>query len=128
MRIEYIRLAGLQCVILITGSTLAYLVVTHLAAGSVAYGSCVALVSTLWLSMRLGQTEHHDGSGAEKKILRHAYRTALERYAVVLLLLALGFKLLQLAPFWVLAGFVAGQSAWLLVPVWKISLRMQNDK
>lgn len=118
MRIEYIRLAGLQCAITITGSALAYLVVTHQAAGSVAYGGSVALANALWLSWRLGQAERQENTGAEK-CLRHAYRTAIERFAGVLLLLALGFKLLQLAPLWLLAGFVAGQSAWLLAPIWK---------
>lgn len=127
MRVEYLRLAGWQCAITITGATLAYLVVTHLAAGSVAFGGGIALVSTLWLAMRLAQAERLESPGAERS-LRHAYRTAIERFAGVLLLLALGFKVLQLAPLWVLAGFVTGQSAWLFAPVWKRSSRMQNDK
>jgi ATP synthase I chain len=118
MRIEYIRLAGLQCVITITGTTLTYLVVTPLAAGSVAYGGCIVLVSTLWLSWQLSRGERQEYLGAEI-CLRHAYRTAIERFVWVLFLLALGFKLLELAPLWLLAGFVAGQSAWLFVPVWK---------
>lgn len=118
MRVEYLRLAGLQCAITITGATLAYLVITHLAAGSVAFGGGIALVSTLWLAMRLAQAERLESTGAERS-LRHAYRTAIERFAWVFLLFAAGLRLLELAPLWLLAGFVAGQSAWLLAPVWK---------
>ncbi|MBI5659119.1 MAG: ATP synthase subunit I [Nitrosomonadales bacterium] len=118
MRVEYARLAGLQCAITITGSTLVCLVVTHLAAGSVAYGGGIALVSTLWLAMRLAQAERQENSGAERS-LRHAYRTVLERFAWVFLLFAAGLRLMELAPLWLLVGFVAGQSAWLLAPVWK---------
>lgn len=118
MRIEYARLAGLQCAITITGSILAYLVVTRLAAGSFAYGAGIALVGTLWLAMRLAQSERRENSGAGE-CLRYAYRTAIERFAWVFLLFATGFKVLELAPIWLLAGFVAGQSAWLLAPVWK---------
>ena len=126
MRPEYIRLVGLQCAIMIFGAILTYFVVTPLAARSVAYGSCVALVSALLLSWRLRQGERHENSGAEW-CLRQAYRTATERFVVVIFLLASGFKLLELAPLWMLAGFVAGQSAWLVVPVWT-RLRTQNDK
>ena len=127
MRFEYIRLAVLQCAITIIGAVLTYFfVVTPLAARSVAYGSCIALVSTLWLSWRLKQGECHEGLGAES-CLRHAYRTAIERFVWVFFLLALGFKLLELAPLWMLLGFVVGQLAWLVAPVWT-RLRTQNDK
>ncbi|MBI4937993.1 MAG: ATP synthase subunit I [Nitrosomonadales bacterium] len=127
MRIEYIRLAGLQCAITITGSAFAYFVATQQAAVSAAYGGSVALVSALWLSLRLGQSERQ-GSGAEK-CLRHAYRAAAERFVGVLILLALGFRL-QLAPLWILSGFVAGQAAWLLAPVWKCrsGTKIENAK
>ena len=116
MRSEYIRLVGLQCAIIITGSTLNYFVVSYLAAESFAYGSCVALVSTLWLAWRVGQGERHEGLSAEW-CLRQAYRTAIERFLWVVFLLALGFKLLELASIWILAGFVAGQSAWLFAAI-----------
>ena len=116
MRSEYIRLIGLQCAITIIGSTLNYFVVSHFAAESFAYGSCIALVSTLWLAWRVRQGEHHEGSSAES-CLRHVYRTTLERFVWVVFLLALGFKLLGLVSIWILVGFVSGQSAWLVVPV-----------
>ena len=125
MRNEHIRIAGLQSAITITGFILAYLVVNQLAAWSLAFGGWIALVSTLWLAMRLGQAERQKKMEAGES-LRHAYRTAIERYIWVFLLFATGFKLLQLAPLWVLTGFVAGQTAWLFAPVWKNRVRNKN--
>lgn len=126
-RLEYIRLAGLQCAIAITGAVLAYFfVATPLAAKSVAYGSCIAIVSTVLLSRGLKQGERHENLSAGW-YLRQAYQTAIKRYVAVIFLLALGFNLLEFAPLWMLAGFVGGQSAWLVAPVWT-RLRTQNDK
>lgn len=125
MRNEHIRIAGLQSAITITGFFLAYLVVNQLAAWSAAFGGWIALVSTLWLAMRLGQAERQQKMDAGES-LRHAYRTAVERFAWVFLLFGAGFKLLELEPLWVLAGFVAGQSAWLIAPVWKSRLENKN--
>jgi len=116
MHPEYTRLVGLQGAITIIGAALTFFVVTPLAAKSVAYGSCVALVGTLFLAWRLRQGESRENLGAGW-YLRQAYSTAIERFVWVVFLLAVGFGLLKLAPLWVLAGFVAGQAAWLVVPV-----------
>lgn len=124
MRPEYIRLVGLQCAIMIIGALFTYFVVTPQAARSVAYGSCVALVSALLLSWRLRRGERHVNLGAEW-CLRQAYRTAIERFVLVVFLLAAGFGLLRLAPLWALAGFVAGQAAWLATPV---LMKFENTK
>lgn len=125
MHPEYIRLVGLQGAITIIGAVLTYFVVTPLAAKSVAYGSCVTLVGTLLLAWRLRQGERRENPGAEW-YLRQAYHTAIERFVWVAFMLAVGFGLLKLAPLWVLAGFVAGQAAWLAAPV-LMKLRTQND-
>lgn len=124
MRSEYIRLVGLQCVIMIIGALFTYFVVTPQAARSVAYGSCVALLSALLLSWRLKRGGRHENLGAAW-CLRQAYRTAIERFALVVFMLAAGFGLLKLAPLWVLAGFVAGQAAWLAIPV---LMKFENTK
>jgi len=124
MRPKYIRLVGLQGVVTIIGAALAYFVVTPLAAKSVAYGSCVALSGTLLLAWRFRQGESRKNSDAAW-YLRQAYRTAIERYVWVVFMLAAGFGLLKLAPLWVLAGFVAGQAAWLAVPV---LMKFENTK
>lgn len=121
---EYARLVGLQGAIMALGAVLTYFVVTPLAAKSVAYGSCVAVVGTLLFAWRFMQGESRENSDAAW-YLRQAYRTAIERYVWVVFMLAAGFGLLRLAPLWVLAGFVAGQAAWLAVPV---LMKFENTK
>lgn len=121
---EYARLIEVQGAITIIGAVLAYFVVTSLAAKSVAYGSCVAMVGTLLLAWRFRQGKSRESSGATW-YLRQAYRTAIERFVLVVFMLAAGFGLLKLAPLWVLAGFVAGQAAWLTVPV---LMKFENTK
>ncbi len=117
MRPEQLRLAGIQGGITIIGAAVTYVVVAPWAAASVAFGGCVATVGTLFLAWRFvwgGRREH---LGAEW-ILRHAYRTALERFMLVAFLLGIGFEFFKLAPVWLLAGFAGGQLAWLAVPLW----------
>jgi hypothetical protein len=126
MRPEYSRLAGLQASIIIIGAAITNIAVTLLTAKSFAYGGVVTLASTLFLSWRLSQGDKRDELPAEW-CLRQAYRTAIERFAGMILLLALGFKLLKFEPLWMLTGFVITQSAWMMIPVW-IKLSTSLDK
>ena len=131
MRTEYARLLGLQSLlglqgaIVIIGTIITYVIVTPPAAKSFAYGSLVSLIGALYLAWRLKQGERQLDVDAGQ-VLRNAYKTVIERFVWAALMLGLGFKLLELTPLWLLAGFVVGQAAWLLVPVW-IRLRTQND-
>lgn len=120
---DQIRLAGLQGAITIMGAVVAYVVVDPWAAMSAAFGGCVAVVGTLFLAWRYIVGERRAYLGAEW-ILRHAYRTVLERFVLAVALLALGFGVLRLAPVWLLAGFVVVQLAWLAAPVW---MRTKNE-
>lgn len=126
MRSEHVHLAVSQGAITISGAVITYFAVTPQAAGSVAYGSCVAWAGTLLLVWRHRQGERSENSDAEW-YLRQVYRTAIERFVWVAVMLAVGFKFLKLEPLWVLAGFIVVQAAWLAIPVW-MKLRMQNDK
>lgn len=126
MHLEHLRLASVQGAITIIGAAVAYVVVTPLAAKSVAFGSSVAMLGTLFLAWRLVTGKHRENLGAEWA-LRQAYRTAIERFMLIASLLVIGFGFFKLAPSWLLAGFVLGQLAWLAVPVW-VKLRTQNDK
>ena len=126
MRPEHARLAGLQGVIIISGAANVYFVASAPAAKSFVYGGCVTLTGTLFFAWRLRRGESRETENA-MWYLRLAYRTALQRYVGTVFLLATGFKLFKLAPLWLLAGFVIGQAAWLLTPVWT-RLRTQNDK
>jgi hypothetical protein len=122
---EYIRLVWAQATITIIGAALTFSLINQPAAKSVLYGSGIALVSTLFLALRLKQGNNNMNLGAEWA-LRQAYRTAIERYVWTGIMLGTGFGLLKLVPQWMLAGFVVVQSAWLLIPIW-IKLRKQND-
>lgn len=124
MRAEFARLIGLQSVIVATGAAVTYWFANLPAVKSFVYGSIVAIMGALFLAWRYRQGLKH--SEAEW-VLRHAYKTAIERFIWAVFLLALGFELLGLAPLWLLAGFVVGQVAWLLASVW-MGLRTQNDK
>ena len=124
MQLDHLRLASLQCAVAIIGAAVAYVVVTPLAAKSVAYGSGVTMLGTLFLAWRLVAGKRQEILGAEW-ILRHAYRTAIERFLLAASLLILGFEYFKLAPAGLLAGFVLGQLAWLVVPVWA---KFENTK
>lgn len=125
MRSEYARLLSLQSAIVIIGTIITYMIVSSPAAKSYAYGSIVALIGALYLAWRQKQGEKQLDVDAGQ-VLRKAYKTAIERFVWAGFMLAIGFKLLELTPLWLLAGFVVGQMAWLFVPIW-IRLRTQND-
>ena len=126
MRPEYFRLAGLQGAITIICAITAYFIGTPLAAKSVAYGSSVALVGTLFLAWRFHQGEARVEASAEW-YLRQAYRAEVLRFAWAAAMLAAGFWALRLSPPAVLGGFVATQLAWLLHPVWGRPGRVQEE-
>lgn len=117
MRPEYVRLAGLQGALTAAGAAAVYYAAAPFQALSVAFGGCVAMAGTVFLAWRYvsGRRQEHLGAGL---VLRKAYRTAMERFFLSALLLALGMVKLKLAPFWLLAGFVGGQLAWLAAPLW----------
>ncbi len=125
MRSDQVRLAGVQGAITLTGAAVTYVFVTPIAAGSAAYGGLAAVTGTLFLAWRYARGKSQEHLGAEW-ILRHAYRTAMERFMLVACLLAAGFALLKLAPVWLLAGFVWGQLAWLATPLWAGRSRTTN--
>jgi hypothetical protein len=117
MRSEKVRLAGLQSVITITSAAVAFIFAAPLVAGSIAFGGCVSILGTLFLAWRFATGGRQETQDAVK-VLRHAYRTAMERFMLAVFLLSIGFGILKLAPVWLLAGFISGQLAWLAVPVW----------
>ena len=83
------------------------------AAGAVWFGGLVATCNALWLLWRRYRTERGRALSAGES-LRVLYRTALERFVVVALLLALGLGVLHLHPLALLTGFVVGQLALVL--------------
>lgn len=124
MHSEYIRLQVLQLVAVLIGALIVYWQANTLASKSYAYGSVVVMVGVTILALQHRWSE----SRIEKveSVLRHAYKTAIQRFVGAIFLLAVGFKLLNLAPLWLITGFVVGQVTWLFVPIW-MRLRTQND-
>lgn len=84
--------------------------------GALAYGCFVSFSNTALLAWRYKQGKHKASLDA-RWALRQAYRTAIERYMLIVFLLAAGYKLLGLFPLWMLAGFVVGQVVWILTLV-----------
>lgn len=111
----YARLAGLQA-LLVLGSLVAGFYIIPVNANALAYGGGMALFNTLLLAWRFKQGERKVGLGTGW-VLGQAYRTVVERYIWAILWFAVGYKLLGLAPLWMMAGFVAGQVGWVFALV-----------
>lgn len=77
------------------------------------YGGAVALANAGLLVYRWwrGVKDYHcDG----ERHLRSFHRSSLERFFVVMLLMAAGLGLLRLAPLPMVTGFILGQLAWVI--------------
>ena len=82
-------------------------------AGAVLYGGAVALANTgllVW-RWRQGRYDYHCDGGRHMK---QFYRSSLERFFVVGIVLAVGMYGLKLDPLPVLLGFIVGQVAWMI--------------
>ena len=95
--------------LLLIGATAAvfYLIRDHLWAGAAIFGGITALLNLLLLSWRAQRTEKLAGPSARLN-LRHFYLSALERFAAVAFMFALGLVALRLPPVPLLVGFVVG--------------------
>jgi hypothetical protein len=81
-----------------------------LAAG---YGGMAAVLNSALLYWRWAQGTRRFHSDPDRH-LRAFYRSSMERFLMVGLWLAAGLALLGLAPLALVAGFVAGQLAWMI--------------
>ena len=81
------------------------------AALSATFGVVVVLLATLLLLARKRALELHPEWDAARQ-LHAAKRTAWERLALVAVLLSLGFLSDNIAPGWMVTGFVVGQASW----------------
>ena len=78
------------------------------------FGGAASLANTGLLWWRWHQGLHRYDSDAGRH-LRSFFRSSIERFFVVGILLAAGFLLLRFEPLALLAGFVIGQLAWIVV-------------
>ena len=103
-----------QGMIVLVGVMLAYLHGGLIAAGAAMFGGLVAVANTgllMWRMRSAGPGEY----GSAQRVLWRVYRTGLERFALVGVLLALGMVLFEQDRSAVVAGLVLGQLAWLVV-------------
>jgi len=104
------RLAVLQLLLLAVTSAVFFVYVGGFQAVSVWGGGVIAISNTLLLEWRRGGADNGRAlSGSES--LRLLYRTALERFLLVVLLFALMLGMLQLDPPALITGFIVGQLA-----------------
>ena len=110
-----LQIIGLQVILTITGAVVAYFVDNLQSGISVLWGGFCALVNVCLLLWRM-----HTGAGLDadaNRQLRLMYRSVLERFFVVMGLLALGMLRVNVAPLAILLGFIAGQMVLILVPL-----------
>lgn len=81
---------------------------------SALFGGGIAVLNVQLLRWRTGQVQVRRGLSAGQSLVTF-YRSALERYLVVIGLLALGMGWIELPPLPLVVGFVAGQVATLLL-------------
>lgn len=105
----------LQLISLIIAAIAVYFVGNSLFGISVLWGGLAALANSvlLWCRMRPERVPTAD----PHRHLRMMYRSSMERFFVVAMLLVLGLVKLHLVPLAMLLGLVAGQLALVFVPL-----------
>ena len=104
----------LQIIFIIISAGVAFLIDNPQSGISIIWGGFCALVNVLILIWRMRQYKQNIDANRH---LRLIYRSALERFFVVIGLLAFGMFRLKLQPAAVILGFVLGQVAIVLVPL-----------
>lgn len=104
----------LQVALITISVSVAYLTDNPQSGISIIWGGFCALVNVSLLIWRMGQYKQNMDANRH---LRLIYRSALERFFVVIGLLAFGMLRLKLQPGAIILGFVTGQVAIVLVPL-----------
>lgn len=104
------RVVSIQISLAIGSAAIFYLAGAGLLAQAFFYGMVVALINVLLIMGRIRKCNRRARLDPERD-LREMYRSSLERFFIVGLLLAFGIGWLKLMPVAVLAAFVMGQLA-----------------
>lgn len=110
------RVAGYQAGLTAISSALAYMLVNGAGAKAVLFGGAIALVNTLMLSWRIRKSMQQPDLSPHQELGR-LYRSSMERFFVVALLLAAGLGWLKLMPAPLLVGFILGQLTLIVLPI-----------
>lgn len=99
-----------QLLFIAAATVIFFIIYGGLSAISAGFGGAIALANGLLLGWRRHMADSGRAlSGAAS--MRLLYRTAIERFVLVIALFALGMGVLELEPVALLAGFIAGQLA-----------------
>ena len=102
-----------QWVLVWTAVLVVYAAFGRATAQPVMGGGLIAISGSALLWLRWWQSNKRVQADAQQAV-RAVYRTGLERFVLVVILLALGLSYFKQAAVALLAGFVLGQLAWLI--------------
>ena len=108
------RVLNLQLALLLFASFSAYAVWGLSVALALGFGTGIAVANTLMIAWRMRQGRKQTTT---QPSLSEFYRSWLERYLLVGVLLAAGLGGLKLMPLGLLSGFILGQVIWILAPL-----------
>jgi ATP synthase protein I len=108
------RVLSLQLALLLICSLVAFALWGAVAAKAAWFGVLIAVTNTLLLVWRM-RPNHK--APAKPASLNEFFRSWLERYLALGLLLALGLGGLKLLPLGLLGGFILGQVVWIVAPL-----------
>ena len=104
------KLAMLQLLLIAATSVIFFMIYGAFQAASVWCGGLIAMANVLLLEWRRLRADRGRALSAGES-LRLLYRTAVERFVLVLLLFVVTLGTLQLDPLALITGFIAGQLA-----------------
>ena len=108
------RVLRLQLALLLVASLVALAIWGLVVAQAVGFGVGIAVTNTLMIAWRMRRGRV---ASAAQASLSEFYRSWLERYLLVGVLLAAGLGGLELMPLGLLSGFILGQVIWILAPL-----------
>lgn len=103
----------MQGALVLAAATLVGAIYGQANALAVIFGGLVALANSVLLAWRMRAAKRRVNTVVQQD-LRMLYRTGMERFVLVVALLALGMGVLKLGSPALIAGFVLGQLAWLV--------------
>lgn len=107
------RSLAFQCAGVLAAASIAWWHTSFAVGMAVLFGASAALFNTGLLLWRYKRGEHDYHCDTERH-LKSFYRSSIERFAVVIAWLAIGFAVLNLPALPMVLGFVIGQLAWVL--------------
>lgn len=111
-RVEARRIASLQMAMMLLATAVAHWIGGPRLAIAALFGAAIALAATLVLILRDRRAPSHVHAEPHR-MLRSFYFASAERFAVVVVGMAIGIKAFALDPLALIAGFIAGQLIWI---------------